>query len=164
MESNTSAKSDALPICAKVSSTFFEVACSLLDLTDDFRSRRTLLVRLGEELEAFMARNGGWEAFDQVVYVGDGGNDLCPALHLRSYVLTPPSLSRLFPLFTSICSSIVSQSHEQTRHPPRKDVPRTLSSLGKGGTQRRFQSSRYLVGRCLGSREGSHRGTRQVDR
>ncbi|GAA5975095.1 hypothetical protein JCM5350_004584 [Sporobolomyces pararoseus] len=38
----------------------------------------------GEELEAFMARNGGWEAFDQVVYVGDGGNDLCPALHLRS--------------------------------------------------------------------------------
>lgn len=41
----------------------------------------------GEELEAFMKRNGGWESFDQVVYVGDGGNDLCPALHLRSYVL-----------------------------------------------------------------------------
>ncbi|BGP08617.1 hypothetical protein JCM10049v2_004464 [Rhodotorula toruloides] len=38
----------------------------------------------GEELEAFMARNGGWDSFDKVVYIGDGANDLCPILHLRS--------------------------------------------------------------------------------
>ncbi|GAA5857791.1 hypothetical protein JCM8547_005983 [Rhodosporidiobolus lusitaniae] len=37
----------------------------------------------GDELEAWMERNGGWDAFDQVIYVGDGGNDLCPVLHLR---------------------------------------------------------------------------------
>lgn len=45
----------------------------------------------GEELEAFMARNGGWDSFDKVVYIGDGANDLCPILHLRPCVsvLTP---------------------------------------------------------------------------
>ncbi|GJN90974.1 hypothetical protein Rhopal_003988-T1 [Rhodotorula paludigena] len=37
----------------------------------------------GAELEAFMERHGGWAAFDKVVYVGDGSNDLCPVLHLR---------------------------------------------------------------------------------
>jgi pyridoxal phosphate phosphatase PHOSPHO2 len=37
----------------------------------------------GAELEAFMQRHGGWEAFDRVVYVGDGGNDFCPLLRLR---------------------------------------------------------------------------------
>ncbi|GAA5906836.1 hypothetical protein JCM8208_000053 [Rhodotorula glutinis] len=37
----------------------------------------------GAELEAWMERNGGWDSFDKVVYVGDGSNDLCPVLHLR---------------------------------------------------------------------------------
>ncbi|GAA5841204.1 hypothetical protein JCM11251_003233 [Rhodosporidiobolus azoricus] len=37
----------------------------------------------GEELEAWVARNGGWDAFDKIIYLGDGGNDLCPVLHLR---------------------------------------------------------------------------------
>lgn len=40
--------------------------------------------RTGEELDAFMARNGGWESWDRVVYVGDGGNDFCPLLRLRA--------------------------------------------------------------------------------
>ncbi|KAM0748956.1 hypothetical protein T439DRAFT_364472 [Meredithblackwellia eburnea MCA 4105] len=38
----------------------------------------------GKELEEFMQRHGGWEAFERVVYVGDGGNDFCPLLRLRS--------------------------------------------------------------------------------
>jgi pyridoxal phosphate phosphatase PHOSPHO2 len=33
-----------------------------------------------------MTRHGGWEAFDRVVYVGDGGNDFCPLLRLRTCV------------------------------------------------------------------------------
>ncbi|SGY14259.1 BQ5605_C010g06121 [Microbotryum silenes-dioicae] len=37
----------------------------------------------GAELDAYMARNGGWESYDRVVYVGDGGNDFCPLLRLR---------------------------------------------------------------------------------
>ncbi|GAA5973827.1 hypothetical protein JCM11641_003178 [Rhodosporidiobolus odoratus] len=37
----------------------------------------------GEELEAWISRNGGWDSFDKIVYLGDGGNDLCPVLHLR---------------------------------------------------------------------------------
>jgi pyridoxal phosphate phosphatase PHOSPHO2 len=40
----------------------------------------------GKELDEFMGRHGGWGAFDRVVYVGDGGNDFCPVLRLRSYV------------------------------------------------------------------------------
>lgn len=47
----------------------------------------------GAELEAFMARHGGWEHWDRVVYVGDGGNDFCPLLHLRSSVPSPEALS-----------------------------------------------------------------------
>lgn len=38
----------------------------------------------GDELDAFMQRNGGWDSVDRVVYVGDGGNDFCPLLRLRS--------------------------------------------------------------------------------
>ncbi|PWN28176.1 hypothetical protein BDZ90DRAFT_231934 [Jaminaea rosea] len=37
----------------------------------------------GEELEAFLARHGGFEAFDRIMYVGDGGNDYCPLLRMR---------------------------------------------------------------------------------
>lgn len=37
----------------------------------------------GEELEAFLARHGGFDAFDRIIYVGDGGNDFCPVLRLR---------------------------------------------------------------------------------
>lgn len=40
----------------------------------------------GKELDEFMTRHGGWEAFDRVVYVGDGGNDFCPLLRLRTCV------------------------------------------------------------------------------
>ncbi|KAJ3550101.1 hypothetical protein NM688_g5110 [Phlebia brevispora] len=36
----------------------------------------------GEELEAFLARHQ--PAFDRVIYVGDGSNDFCPILRLRS--------------------------------------------------------------------------------
>ncbi|KIK67245.1 hypothetical protein GYMLUDRAFT_37327 [Collybiopsis luxurians FD-317 M1] len=36
----------------------------------------------GDELDAFLARRG--LSFDRIVYVGDGSNDFCPALHLRS--------------------------------------------------------------------------------
>ena len=43
-----------------------------------------------------MQRHGGWDQFDKVVYIGDGGNDLCPILRLRACV----SLS-LFPLCLS---------------------------------------------------------------
>ncbi|KAJ2917741.1 hypothetical protein MD484_g2639, partial [Candolleomyces efflorescens] len=35
----------------------------------------------GEELEAFLARNG--QEYDRVVYVGDGSNDFCPILRMR---------------------------------------------------------------------------------
>ncbi|GAA97050.1 hypothetical protein E5Q_03725 [Mixia osmundae IAM 14324] len=35
----------------------------------------------GTELAAYLERHGG---FDQVIYVGDGGNDMCPVLTLRS--------------------------------------------------------------------------------
>jgi len=37
----------------------------------------------GEELEAFIARNG--RKFDRVVYVGDGSNDFCPILRMGSF-------------------------------------------------------------------------------
>ncbi|KAM0789288.1 hypothetical protein ACM66B_000128 [Microbotryomycetes sp. NB124-2] len=37
----------------------------------------------GAELEAFISRHGGWDAFDRIIYVGDGGNDFCPLLRLR---------------------------------------------------------------------------------
>ncbi|KAJ1025680.1 hypothetical protein NDA18_004019 [Ustilago nuda] len=36
----------------------------------------------GAELDAFLERNGGREAFDRIIYVGDGGNDYCPVLRL----------------------------------------------------------------------------------
>ncbi|KAH9949598.1 phosphatase phospho-type [Amylocystis lapponica] len=36
----------------------------------------------GEELEAFLAKKQ--HAFDRVIYVGDGSNDFCPVLRLRS--------------------------------------------------------------------------------
>ncbi|GAC92991.1 hypothetical protein PHSY_000551 [Pseudozyma hubeiensis SY62] len=37
----------------------------------------------GEELDAFLQRNGGRDAFDRIIYVGDGGNDFCPVLRLQ---------------------------------------------------------------------------------
>jgi len=36
----------------------------------------------GEELEAFLGRHK--PEFDRIIYVGDGGNDYCPVLRLRS--------------------------------------------------------------------------------
>ena len=42
----------------------------------------------GEELEAFLKDK---EPFDKMIYIGDGSNDFCPILKLRTYValLTP---------------------------------------------------------------------------
>ncbi|GAA6018595.1 hypothetical protein JCM10207_007230 [Rhodosporidiobolus poonsookiae] len=37
----------------------------------------------GAELEAWIERNGGWDSFDKLYYLGDGGNDLCPILRYR---------------------------------------------------------------------------------
>jgi len=36
----------------------------------------------GDELDSFLARHG--PAYDRIVYVGDGSNDFCPVLRLRS--------------------------------------------------------------------------------
>jgi pyridoxal phosphate phosphatase PHOSPHO2 len=38
----------------------------------------------GAELDAWLANHGGKDAFETIVYVGDGGNDYCPLLRMRS--------------------------------------------------------------------------------
>jgi len=35
----------------------------------------------GEELDAFLAKHG---PFDRIIYTGDGSNDFCPILRLKS--------------------------------------------------------------------------------
>ena len=37
----------------------------------------------GDELDDWLSKNGGKDAFDKIVYVGDGGNDFCPLLRMR---------------------------------------------------------------------------------
>lgn len=37
----------------------------------------------GDELDEWLAQNGGKDGFDKIVYVGDGGNDFCPLLRMR---------------------------------------------------------------------------------
>jgi pyridoxal phosphate phosphatase PHOSPHO2 len=37
----------------------------------------------GDELDRWLNSKGGLEAFEKVVYVGDGGNDFCPLLRMR---------------------------------------------------------------------------------
>ena len=37
----------------------------------------------GDELDAYLSRNGGKEGFERIVYIGDGGNDFCPLLRMR---------------------------------------------------------------------------------
>ncbi|KAG0148491.1 hypothetical protein CROQUDRAFT_75352 [Cronartium quercuum f. sp. fusiforme G11] len=37
----------------------------------------------GEELKAFLEKNGGRSAFDRIAYVGDGSNDFCPITQLE---------------------------------------------------------------------------------
>ena len=37
----------------------------------------------GDELDAYVAGQGGRQAYDKVVYVGDGGNDFCPLLRMK---------------------------------------------------------------------------------
>jgi hypothetical protein len=52
---------------------------------------------VGEELEAYLKENG---PFDRVIYVGDGGNDFCPLLRLKAFVLLAflrPLLSKTAP-------------------------------------------------------------------
>lgn len=41
----------------------------------------------GAELEAFLQRHGGRNAFERIIYVGDGGNDYCPVLRLQNHDL-----------------------------------------------------------------------------
>ena len=41
----------------------------------------------GAELATYLAAHGGFEAYRKIVYTGDGSNDLCPILRLRTYVL-----------------------------------------------------------------------------
>lgn len=36
----------------------------------------------GEELEAYLERQGGRSTYDRIVYIGDGSNDFCPLLRL----------------------------------------------------------------------------------
>jgi pyridoxal phosphate phosphatase PHOSPHO2 len=48
-------------------------------------------------METFVAKYGGIEKFEKVVYIGDGGNDFCPLLRMRSYVFFSFS-RRLFAL------------------------------------------------------------------
>lgn len=38
----------------------------------------------GDELEAYLAKRGGRDAWDKVVYVGDGGNDFCPLVRMKA--------------------------------------------------------------------------------
>jgi pyridoxal phosphate phosphatase PHOSPHO2 len=37
----------------------------------------------GKELDEFLAKRGGMDQFDQIFYIGDGANDLCPITRLR---------------------------------------------------------------------------------
>lgn len=37
----------------------------------------------GAELDQWMKANGGWDAYNRVSYVGDGGNDFCPIVRMR---------------------------------------------------------------------------------
>lgn len=37
----------------------------------------------GDELDAWLAAHGGKDAYEKIVYVGDGGNDFCPLLRMR---------------------------------------------------------------------------------
>jgi pyridoxal phosphate phosphatase PHOSPHO2 len=46
----------------------------------------------GDELDAFLARNG--DPYDRIIYVGDGSNDFCPVLHLRRQVVPSRSISK----------------------------------------------------------------------
>ncbi|KAM0752877.1 hypothetical protein T439DRAFT_323486 [Meredithblackwellia eburnea MCA 4105] len=55
----------------------------------------------GLELETFLSQKGGFERFDQVIYLGDGANDLCPILRLRpcdlALVRSGRALAKLYP-------------------------------------------------------------------
>ncbi|ORY33413.1 phosphatase phospho-type [Naematelia encephala] len=38
----------------------------------------------GAELDTYLASHGGRESFERITYVGDGGNDFCPLLRMRT--------------------------------------------------------------------------------
>ncbi|WWC91767.1 uncharacterized protein L201_006714 [Kwoniella dendrophila CBS 6074] len=38
----------------------------------------------GDELDNYLKNNGGKDSFEKIVYIGDGGNDFCPLLRMRS--------------------------------------------------------------------------------
>jgi hypothetical protein len=118
------------------------------------KKTRSFFRSAGEELEAFMQRHGGWDQFDKVVYIGDGGNDLCPILRLRACV----SLSLFSPQSSfaplTICSHRTPYT-PQSRRRARPHVPRAVASH-----RRHLQCARLgpqvpdcLVGRSVGGRK-----------
>ncbi len=38
----------------------------------------------GDVLDDFLSRHGGADGFSKMVYIGDGKNDFCPILRMRS--------------------------------------------------------------------------------
>lgn len=141
-ERNTAVKSVAAPTCARVSPLALPFCCSSTD---------ALRCISGKELDEFMQRHGGWEKFDRVVYVGDGGNDFCPLLRLRSSVVLP---RMLFP-FPSDDTDPTSSF--QPRRWTRSIVPRTFPTNRKGGSDRWSQMFCGQLGRRVGGRAISSR-------
>lgn len=140
---NTRVKSPAIPTCAKV-------RCSLLE--NLFCAN---LTHAGEELDAYIESQGGWDSFDRVVYVGDGSNDLCPVLRLRKYVLSIPP-SQLLWLTDRNPADKISFAHEL--HALFRDCSRAedcrwdSSAASRNGARRGSWkgSSTSLMERCTG--------------
>lgn len=111
-----------------------------------------LVLSAGDELEAFMQRHGGWDQFDKVVYIGDGGNDLCPILRLRACVSLSLSFFSIVPLTT--CSRH-GPFTPQPRRCARSHVPRAVSSHRRHVQRARVgpQVPGCLVGRSVGGRK-----------
>ena len=127
------------------------------------------LVPAGAELEAWMERNGGWDSFDKVVYVGDGSNDLCPVLHLRECV----SLS-LFLLHGLFLSSSLTLALARTPAGRTSPSCACIASCTAGCRTRRPRTSATSSARRRpgaahgrsrsGSRRSSRRGTSRCER
>ncbi|KAI5479883.1 hypothetical protein MNV49_002441 [Pseudohyphozyma bogoriensis] len=85
---------DLLKVTARVTETDPPHGCTLPCARDmckgesfavlEMESWLTAFRTAGKEIDEFMARHGGWEAWDRIAYVGDGSNDFCPILRLRS--------------------------------------------------------------------------------
>lgn len=151
---STRARSAARPTCARVR-VFFIILLPFFG--SGHLARQELELRKkdthpGDELEAFMQRHGGWDQFDKVVYIGDGGNDLCPILRLRACVSL--SLS-FFPLDSLTTRSQRGSYTPQSRRRARPHVPRTVSPHRRHVQRARVgpQVQDCLVGRSVGGRK-----------